>query len=243
MNKYGRRAAFSGAAVLRDRRARRTPVELVAAWKPASAPHHQAQIDLWDQRQEGSSAPAGAITSAQHAQGTGGGAMTYLGAGICWRPEIADAIEELPGTGWVEVVAEKTFPGHLPDTLLRLCERPDPARLAAFGGRAESPGAPLVIEHIAFVPAGGPLTGPPRLEAGHRLPVPRARHALDVLCENVRIAQDALPVPLALETIVAPIAWPGEELSEGQFLADARPLDPLAHAARTPLRLRGGDGS
>lgn len=58
------------------------------------------------------------------------------------------------------------------------------------------------------------------LEAGHLLPVARTRAALDVLCENVRIAQDALPVPLALENIAALISWPGEELTEGQFLAE-----------------------
>lgn len=36
----------------------------------------------------------------------------------------------------------------------------------------------------------------------------------------MRIAQDSLPVPLALENIAALIAWPGEELTEGQFLAE-----------------------
>ena len=93
-------------------------------------------------------------------------------------------------------------------------DRPDPARLAALGERAVALGAPLVTEHIAFVRR----TSSPALEAGHLLPVPRTRDALDVLCENVRIAQDALPVPLALENIAALISWPDEELTEGQFL-------------------------
>ncbi|MFE7777206.1 DUF692 domain-containing protein [Streptomyces sp. NPDC057445] len=161
-----------------------------------------------------------------------------LGTGIGWRPEIADTVERLPGLDWVEVVAENVCPGHLPDSLVRLmergvtvvphgvslglggAERPDAARLAALAERAEALGAPLVTEHIAFVRAGGELTASPRLEAGHLLPVPRTRDALDVLCENVRIAQDSLPVPLALENIAALISWPGEELSEGQFLAE-----------------------
>lgn len=77
-----------------------------------------------------------------------------------------------------------------------------------------------MTEHIAFVRAGGPLSASPVLEAGHLLPVPRTWDALDVLCENVRIAQDSLPVPLALENIAALISWPGEELTEGQFLAE-----------------------
>ncbi|MEU9477645.1 DUF692 domain-containing protein [Streptomyces sp. NPDC048191] len=164
--------------------------------------------------------------------------MRPLGTGIGWRPEIADAVERMPGIDWVEVVAENVCPGHLPESLLRLRERgvtvvphgvslglggadrPDEDRLTALAERAEALGSPLVTEHIAFVRAGGPLTASPRLEAGHLLPVPRTRDALDVLCENVRIAQDALPVPLALENIAALFSWPGEELTEGQFLSE-----------------------
>ncbi|BFP51461.1 DUF692 domain-containing protein [Streptomyces griseus] len=161
-----------------------------------------------------------------------------LGIGIGWRPEIADEVEALAGIDWVEAVAENLCADHLPDSLVRLRERgvtvvphgvalglggadrPDPGRLAALAARAELLGTPLVTEHIAFVRAGGPLTASPRLEAGHLLPVARTWDALDVLCENVRIAQDSLPVPLALENIAALISWPGEELTEGQFLAE-----------------------
>ncbi|MEU2432432.1 DUF692 domain-containing protein [Streptomyces sp. NPDC007861] len=164
--------------------------------------------------------------------------LDRLGSGIGWRPEIAGAVEALPGLDWVEVVAENVCPGHLPDSLGRLlergvtvvphgvslglggAERPDPARLTALAERAQALGAPLVTEHIAFVRAGGALTASPHMEAGHLLPVPRTRDALDILCENVRIAQNALPVPLALENIAALISWPGEELTEGQFLAE-----------------------
>ncbi|GAA3358262.1 DUF692 domain-containing protein [Streptomyces antimycoticus] len=164
--------------------------------------------------------------------------MVRLGTGIGWRPEIADDIARLPGIDWVEVVAENICPDHVPDALQRLrergttvvphgvslglggAERPDPGRLRALAERAEALGSPLVTEHIAFVRAGGPLTASPAIAAGHLLPVPRTRDALDVLCENVRIAQDALPVPLAVENIAALISWPGEEMTEGQFLAE-----------------------
>ncbi|CCK26759.1 UPF0276 protein [Streptomyces davaonensis JCM 4913] len=164
--------------------------------------------------------------------------MERLGTGIGWRPEIAEAVEAMPGIDWVEAVAENVCPGHLPESLLRLrergvtvvphgvslglggAERPDADRLTALAERAEALGSPLVTEHIAFVRAGGPLTASPRLEAGHLLPVPRTRDALKVLCENVRIAQDALPVPLAVENIAALFSWPGEEMTEGQFLYD-----------------------
>lgn len=164
--------------------------------------------------------------------------MERLGTGIGWRPEIATEIAGFEGLDWVEVVAENLCPGHLPPELDALrargltvvphgvslglggAERPDEGRLAALADRAVALDAPLVTEHIAFVRAGGPATGAPRLEAGHLLPVPRTRDALDVLCANVRIAQDALPVPLALENIAALIAWPGEEMTEGQFLTE-----------------------
>ncbi|WP_406091193.1 DUF692 domain-containing protein [Streptomyces sp. NBC_01013] len=161
-----------------------------------------------------------------------------LGIGIGWRPEIADAVEALPGIDWVEAVAENLCADHLPASLVRLRERgvtvvphgvslglggadrPDPGRLAGLAARATLLGTPLVTEHIAFVRAGGARTGSPALEAGHLLPVPRTWAALDVLCENVRVAQDSLPVPLALENIAALISWPDEELTEGQFLAE-----------------------
>lgn len=161
-----------------------------------------------------------------------------LGIGIGWRPEIANTVEGLSGVDWVEAVAENLCPGHLPDSLIRLRERgvtvvphgvslglggadrPDAQRLADLAERAEALGSPLVTEHIAFVRAGGTLTASPVLEAGHLLPVPRTRDALRVLCENIRIAQDSLPVPLAVENIAALISWPDEEMSEGQFLAE-----------------------
>ncbi|MGW3117059.1 DUF692 domain-containing protein [Streptomyces sp. NPDC001107] len=173
--------------------------------------------------------------------------MERLGTGIGWRPEIADAVERMPGIDWVEAVAENVCPGHLPESLQRLrargvtviphgvslglggAGRPDEHRLTALAERAEALGSPLVTEHIAFVRAGGPLTASLLLEAGHLLPVPRTRDALDVLCENVRIAQDALPVPLAVENIAALISWPGEEMTEGQFLYEL--------ADRTGVRL------
>ncbi|MFB7597869.1 DUF692 domain-containing protein [Streptomyces sp. NPDC056160] len=173
--------------------------------------------------------------------------MERLGTGIGWRPEISDAVEAMPGVDWVEAVAENLCPGHLPASLLRLrergvtvvphgvslglggAERPDEGRLRALAERAQALGSPLVTEHIAFVRAGGSLTASDRIEAGHLLPVPRTREALDVLCENVRIAQQALPVPLAVENIAALLAWPGEELTEGQFLYEL--------ADRTGVRL------
>ncbi|GLW69492.1 hypothetical protein Kpho02_17910 [Kitasatospora phosalacinea] len=154
-----------------------------------------------------------------------------LGTGLGWRPEIDTAVERMPGLDWVEVVAENVCADHLPPSLVELRARgvrvvphgvslglgdatvPAPARLARLAAVTEALGAPLVSEHLAFVRAGG-------LEAGHLLPVPRTREALRVVVANVRIAQQELPVPLALENIAAQLAWPGDELTEAQFLAE-----------------------
>ncbi len=154
-----------------------------------------------------------------------------LGVGIGWRPEIDLTVERLPGVDFVEVIAENIRPDRVPESLRVLrgrgvpvvphgvslglggAERPDPHRLAHLARCAEALDSPLVSEHLAFVRAGG-------LEAGHLLPVPRTREALGVVVENVRIAQDALPVPLALENIAAVLAWPDDELTEAEFLGE-----------------------
>jgi uncharacterized protein (UPF0276 family) len=151
--------------------------------------------------------------------------------GIGWRPEIDLTVERLPDIEFVEVIAEGIRPNRLPTSLLALrargipvvphgvslslggAARPEPAPLARLAACAEALHAPLVSEHIAFVRSGG-------REAGHLLPVPRTHAALDVVVENVRIAQDALEVPLALEHIAAVLAWPDDEFTEAQFLAE-----------------------
>lgn len=154
--------------------------------------------------------------------------------GIGWRPEIDLTVERLAGVDFVEVIAENVcadHPDHLPASLRVLrargtavvphgvslglggADRPDPERLARLADVAAAVEAPLVSEHLAFVRAGG-------MEAGHLLPVPRTRAALRVIAENVRVAQDSLPVPLALENPATLFAWPDNEMTEGQFLAE-----------------------
>ncbi|MDI2125126.1 DUF692 domain-containing protein [Yinghuangia seranimata] len=172
-----------------------------------------------------SAAKAAPVTAAAF----GGG--TPAAVGIGWRPEIDLTVERLAGVDFVEVIAENVCAGHLPESLRALRERgttvvphgvslglggadrPDPARLARLAEVAEGLGAPLVSEHLAFVRAGG-------MEAGHLLPVPRTRDALRVVAENIRVAQDLLPVPLALENPATLITWPDNELTEGEFLAE-----------------------
>jgi len=154
-----------------------------------------------------------------------------LGFGIGWRAEIDLTVQRLPGVDFVEVVAENVRAGAVPPSLRALMARgvrvvphgvslslggaaaPDNGRLAHLAALAEAFGSPLVSEHVAFCRAGG-------MEAGHLLPVPRTRATLDVLAENVRIAQAALPVPLALENIAALLSWPDDEMTEGAFLTE-----------------------
>ena len=153
-----------------------------------------------------------------------------LGLGIGWRPELEGAIARAD-LGFVEMVAENVDPRRLPPALLgarergleviphgiRLslggAERPDPRRVDHLAILADAFGSPLVSEHIAFVRAGG-------VEAGHVMPVPRTSQALDILTENVSLAQQRLPVPLALEHVAAMVEWPGAEMDEAAFVSE-----------------------
>lgn len=157
--------------------------------------------------------------------------LPELGVGIGWRPEIAGLLAELPGLRFCEVVAESLPGGVPPPPLAELtrhgvtvvphgirlslggAEPVESERVAHLAACAEQLQAPLVSEHIAFVRAGG-------LDAGHLLPVPRTREALDVLVDNVERTQSELPAPLALEPIAALFDWPEDELGEGQFLTE-----------------------
>ncbi|MGH3874493.1 MAG: DUF692 domain-containing protein [Pseudonocardiaceae bacterium] len=157
--------------------------------------------------------------------------LPALGAGLGWRPEIAGVLERLPGLRFTEVVAESLTGAALPEPLAQLRRRDvtvvphgirlslgstedlDAHRVAHLARCADMLDAPLVSEHLAFVRAGG-------IEAGHLLPVPRTRDALDVLVGNVHTAQAQLPVPLALEPIAALFEWPEDEMDEAAFLTE-----------------------
>ena len=157
--------------------------------------------------------------------------MTY-GVGIGWRPEIAGFVAGLPGLRFAEVVAESVHAhGDLPAGLPALLERGvtvvphgvrlslggaepvEPERVTHLAAVAERLGAPLVSEHIAFVRAGG-------VEAGHLLPLPRSREAVDAVVANVARVRAEVAVPIALEPIAALFDWPDDELTEAEFLTE-----------------------
>ncbi len=159
-------------------------------------------------------------------------AVPPLGLGIGWRHAVASLVLRRADLGFVEILAEGYPAGRpLPLALVEARRRglavvphgvglslggaqpPEPARVRALASLARRVGAPFVSEHVAFVRADG-------VEAGHLLPVPRTRHALDVLVENVRLAADQLPVPLVLEPIASLFVWPDAELDEAEFLGE-----------------------
>lgn len=158
------------------------------------------------------------------------GAIPRLGPGVGWRPELEHVIARAD-LGFLEVVAESVDPRRLPRTLTQARARglqvvphgiglslgggarPDARRLAHLAALADQLDAPLISEHIAFARAEG-------VEAGHVMPVARTRTALEILTENVTLAQHALPVPLALEHVAALVEWPGAELDEAAFVTE-----------------------
>src|SRR5262245_4386045 len=155
-----------------------------------------------------------------------------LGLGIGWRPELAWAIQRHQGLGFVEILAEEFEPSremplairHLMDKGLQViphgvslslggAEPPEPRRVEHLARLAERTKAPLVSEHLAFVRGGG-------IETGHLVPVLYSNEMLDVIVENVRIAREALPVPLALENIATLFEWPKPEMDFTAFLRE-----------------------
>ena len=166
----------------------------------------------------------------------GGAARRPLGRpvlGLGWRPEVAGVVAARDDLGFVEVVAESL---PCPDDPLPLgltlmgergvdvlvhgiglalggADRPDADRLERLARAADRLGAPLVSEHLAFVRAGG-------RSSGHLLPIERSWRMVDVVVENIRIAQDQLPVPLAVEPVAALVEWPDADLSEADFVAE-----------------------
>lgn len=154
--------------------------------------------------------------------------------GIGWRREIAGVIDDLR-PGFCEVIAESVpirrrrarpelalanlvtrgVPVIPHGVALSLggTEPVQPKRIHRLAACARALRAPLVSEHIAFVRAGG-------IEAGHLLPVPRTREALDVLAINIDRTQRDLPVPLAVENIASFVEWPESDLTESEFLTE-----------------------
>ena len=72
---------------------------------------------------------------------------------------------------------------------------------------------PWWSEHISFTQAAG-------VEIGHLSPTPFNEAALEVLVNNIRIAQEEIEAPLILENITYSMALPWNDIPEDEFLAE-----------------------
>jgi hypothetical protein len=173
-----------------------------------------------------------AAVAAAAAETRRGGREQLAGVGLGWRPEIAGVVAGATDLGFAEVVAEGFDPradagpsrgvadlrrrgvAVVPHGVRLSLGGTDPLdahRVTHLAACAAALDAPLVSEHVAFVRAAG-------REAGHLLPLPRTREALDVLARNAARTRAELDVPLALEPIAALLDWPEDEMGEGEFL-------------------------
>lgn len=72
---------------------------------------------------------------------------------------------------------------------------------------------PWLGDHLAYTHAGG-------IRIGHLVPVPYTDESLKTVAANVRLAQEALGVPLALENITMPFYWPIDTMPETDFIGE-----------------------
>lgn len=72
---------------------------------------------------------------------------------------------------------------------------------------------PWWSEHISFTQAAG-------VEIGHLSPTPFNEASLEVLADNIQIAQEEIEVPLILENITYSMRLPWNDLPEEEFLAE-----------------------
>lgn len=150
--------------------------------------------------------------------------------GVGFRPELARLVELQENLAFVEILAEDfPHPRCIPQVLKDLRRRGVEVLVHSISlslGGAEPVNhrtvkhldelarffdAPFVSDHIAFVRAGG-------LESGHLLPVKRDHRGLEVLCENIQVAQERLTVPLVLENIAGTFDWPNNAFTEVEFI-------------------------
>lgn len=155
-------------------------------------------------------------------------------AGIGLRaPHYQAFMEQVPSSiAWVEVHSENFFEGGAPLHLLRhvseccpvslhgmglgigSCERPDPVHLASLKDLVNTIKPALVSEHLSFNHAAGGQY------VNDLLPIPYTPHMLEVVTAHVHEVQDTLQRTICLENLASYLAYPVNEMSEAQFLAE-----------------------
>lgn len=153
------------------------------------------------------------------------------GLGVGWRPQLAMHIERRKDLSFIELLADNHMMDKMPrksiqylvDSGLEVvihsiglslggASLPDDRYLEELNRVAALYNGKIFSEHIAFVRSGG-------LEAGHLLPVKRDESTLLVLVENINYACKRLSKPLVLENIASFLDWPGNTMSEVEFLS------------------------
>lgn len=141
-------------------------------------------------------------------------------------------LDDSPALGWIELHSENFFDGGTPLAMLQrlaaryplslhgvglglgACARPDPVHLAALKQLLAQVPAAAVSEHLSF-------NHDARLRfSNDLLPIPYTRAMLVQVAANVSEAQDTIGRPLLLENLSSYLAFPGNEMHEGEFLAE-----------------------
>jgi len=154
-------------------------------------------------------------------------------AGIGLRqPHYRQVLDTLPALGWIELHSENFFDGGQPLAMLQRlaasyplslhgvglglgsAARPAPQHLASLQRLLAQVPAAAVSEHLSF-----------NHDADYRyandlLPIPYTRAMLAQVAANVAEVQDAIGRPLLLENLSSYLQFPGNEMSEAEFLAE-----------------------
>lgn len=153
-------------------------------------------------------------------------------AGIGLRaPHYRQVLDTLPPLGWVEVHSENFFDGGMPLAMLQRVAahyplslhgvglglgslvRPDGEHLAALKRLVDAIDPPAVSEHLSFNHSA-------QRYVNDLLPIPYTRAALDIITSHVMETQDALGRRILLENLSSYVEYPGNEMNEGEFLAE-----------------------
>jgi uncharacterized protein (UPF0276 family) len=114
----------------------------------------------------------------------------------------------------VESLRERcAFVAHGIGLSLGSASPPDRAYLKAVREVLDLIEAPWHSEHLAFTKVGD-------IDVAQLQPLPRTTAALQVVCENIGMAQDYLQRPLVLENITYYYSHPNSSMAEDEFLCE-----------------------
>ncbi|WP_024301607.1 DUF692 domain-containing protein [Pseudogulbenkiania sp. MAI-1] len=146
-------------------------------------------------------------------------------------PHYQEVLRQQPELGWVEVHSENFFDGGQPLAMLRRVAECYPLSLHGVGlglGSPERPEASHLASLKRLVDAIEPAAVSEHLCLNHSaqrfvndlLPLPYTRAALDAVSAHVAETQDVLGRPILLENLSSYVEYPGNEMHEGEFLAE-----------------------